>query len=74
MVNKKYAHLIKGIPAEHQKPGPPKKTKYGDRITDMPVMVETFDNLPAAIAIGRLIERPTQHTSHRTSAYFLPSF
>jgi hypothetical protein len=46
MASSKYAQLIKSIPAEHKKPGPPKKTKYGDRITNMPVMVETFGNLP----------------------------
>jgi hypothetical protein len=46
MAKSKYAHLIKHVPAEFMKPGPPKKTKYGDRITDMPIMVETFGNLP----------------------------
>jgi hypothetical protein len=46
MATKKYANLIKDLPPELRKPGPPKKTKYGDRITDMPVMVETPGNLP----------------------------
>jgi hypothetical protein len=32
----------------------PKKTKYGDRITDLPIMVEMFGNLPMArAAMGR---------------------
>jgi hypothetical protein len=42
----KYAHLIKDAPVEHRKPGPPRKTKYGDRITDTLVMVETPGNCP----------------------------
>ena len=46
MAKSKYANLIKDLPAELKKPGPPKKTKYGDRITNMPVMVETFGHVP----------------------------
>jgi hypothetical protein len=39
MAKSKYANLIKHVPAEFMKPEPPKKTKYGYRITDMPVFV-----------------------------------
>ena len=46
MAKGKYANLIKHVPAELMKPGPPKKTRYGDRITNMPIMVETFGKLP----------------------------
>lgn len=46
MANPKYAHLIQDVPAELHKPAPAPETRYGDRITDMPVMVETFGALP----------------------------
>jgi hypothetical protein len=46
MVRKKYANLIKDVPAELRKPAPAKQTHYGDRITDMPVMAENPGALP----------------------------
>ncbi len=46
MAKKKYEHLIKDVPVELRKKGTAKKTKYGDRITDMPVVVEVPGNLP----------------------------
>jgi hypothetical protein len=46
MAKSKYAHLIKDVPAELRKNTPAKKTKYGNLITDMPIMPELPGHLP----------------------------